>query len=61
MYILFIILLILFIGYVGYNLINRKKIQQNIENNYLQKNREKLEEQLLNEKKIIEDNLLLQI
>ena len=61
MYILFIILLILFIGYVGYNLINRKKIQQNIENDYLQKNRKKLEEQLLNQKKIIEDNLLLQI
>lgn len=59
--ILFIILLILFIIYIGYNIINRKKIQQNIEKDYLQKNREKLEKQLINEKKIIEDNLLLQI
>ena len=61
MSILFIILFILFIIYIGYNIINRKKIQQNIEKDYLQKNREKLEKQLINEKKIIEDNLLLQI
>ena len=56
-----ILFIILFIFYIGYNILNRKKIQQNIEKDYLQKNREKLEKQLINEKKIIEDNLLLQI
>ena len=61
MNILFIVLFILFIFYIGYNILNRKKKQQNIEKDYLQKNREKLEKQLINEKKIIEDNLLLQI
>ena len=61
MYQLCIILLLVIIIGISYYIINRKKIEQNIEENYLQKNREKLQQQLYNEKKIIEDNLLLQI
>ena len=59
----YIIILLLFIIIIGvtYYLINRKKIQQHIEENYLKENREKFNKQLQNEKQIVEDNLLLQI
>ena len=55
-----ILLLIIIIG-ITYYIINRKRLERQIEEDYLQKNREKLQQQLYNEKKIIEDNLLLQI
>ena len=59
-YIIFILLFII-IGGIVYYIINRKKIQQQIKENYLKENREKFNKQLQNEKQIVEDNLLLQI
>ena len=56
-----IILLFIIIGGIVYYIINRKKIQQQIKENYLKENREKFNKQLQNEKQIVEDNLLLQI
>ena len=57
-----ILLLLLFIIICGsiFYLVNRKKIQQHIEENYLKENREKLYKQLQTEKQIVEDNLLLE-
>ena len=40
LYILNIILLFIIIGLIGYYIINRKKIEQHIKENYLLKNRE---------------------
>ena len=60
LYIIFILLLII-IGTIIYYIINRKKIQQHIEEVYLKENSERLNKQLQNEKQIVEDNLLLQI
>ena len=59
----YIIILLLFIIILGviYYIINRKKIQQHIEEDYLKENGERLNKQLQNEKQIVEDNLLLQI
>ena len=57
--ILLLLSIILFL--VIYYKINQKKIEQQIEKDYLQKNTEKLENQLKLEKKLIEDKLLLQI
>lgn len=59
-YIIILLLIIILFLIVYYN-INKKKIEQHIEKVYLQENTEKLKKQLTNEKKIIEDNLLLQI
>ena len=56
-----IILLLIIIGLILYYTINRKKLQQQIKENYLNKNREEFNKQLQNEKQIVEDNLLLQI
>lgn len=57
--ILLLLSIILFL--IIYYKINQKKIEQQIEKDYLQKNTEKLENQLKLEKKLIEDKLLLQI
>ena len=57
-YIIFILLFII-IGGITYYIINRKKIQQHIEESYLLKNREKLNNQLQTEKQFVEDELLL--
>ena len=58
---LFIIILLLFIiagGFVYY-IINRKKLEQQIKENYLDKNREEFNNQLQTEKQFVEDELLL--
>ena len=57
-YIIIILLFIIIIG-ITYYLINRKKIQRHIEENYLKENREKLYNQLQTEKQFVEDELLL--
>lgn len=60
---LFIILLLLsiIIGGIIYYKRNRKKIEEQVEKNYLKENREKLYNQLKTEKQSIEDGLLLEI
>ena len=58
---LFIIILLLFIiagGFIYY-IINRKKLEQQIKENYLNKNREEFNNQLQTEKQFVEDELLL--
>ena len=58
---LFIIILLLFIiagGFVYY-IINRKKLEQHIKEDYLNKNREEFNKQLQTEKQFVEDELLL--
>lgn len=57
--VLLLLSIILFL--IVYYKVNRKRIEQQIEKDYLQKNTEKLENQLKLEKKLIEDKLLLQI
>ena len=59
-YIIILLLLVIIIGIVYYK-VNRKKLQQQIKEDYLNKNRAEFNKQLQNEKQIVEDNLLLQI
>ena len=54
-----IILLFIIIGLVLYYIINRKKIQQHIKEDYLKENREEFNKQLQTEKQFVEDELLL--
>ena len=58
----FIIILLLFIiiGGIVYYKTNRKKLEQQIKNDYLQKNREEFNKQLQTEKQFVEDKLLLE-
>ena len=56
-----ILLLFIIIGLVLYYIIHRKKLEQQIKDDYLNKNREEFNNQLQTEKQIVEDNLLLQI
>ena len=62
-YLYFIIIILLFIIICGitYYIQNRKKIQQQIKEDYLKENREKFNNQLQAEKQIVEDNLLLEL
>ena len=58
---LFIIILLLFIiagGFIYY-IINRKKLEQHIKEDYLNKNREEFNKYLQTEKQFVEDELLL--
>ena len=57
--ILCIILFIIIISGITYYIINRRKIEQHIEENYLKENREKFNKQLQTEKQFVEDELLL--
>ena len=59
MYILCLFLFIIIISGITYYIINRKKIQQHIEEIYLKENREKFNKQLQTEKQFVEDELLL--
>ena len=59
-YIIILLLLVIIIGIVYYK-VNRKKLQQQIKEDYLNKNRAEFNKQLQNENQIVEDNLLLQI
>lgn len=59
-YIIILLLLVIIVGIVYYG-INRKKLEQQIKEDYLNKNRAEFNKQLQNEKQIVEDNLLLQI
>ena len=61
MYILCILLFIIIISGITYYIINRKKLQQQIKEDYLKENREKFNNQLQTEKQIVEDNLLLEL
>ena len=61
MLLLNIILIIIIISGSIYLAINHKNLQQQIKENYLNKNRTEFNKQLQNEKQIVEDNLLLQI
>ena len=56
-----LLLICIIIGSVVYYKRNRKKIEEQIEKNYLKENREKLYNQLKTEKQSIEDGLLLEI
>ena len=56
-----LLLLSIIIGGIIYYKRNRKKIEEQVAKNYLQKNREKLYNQLKTEKQFIEDGLLLEI
>ena len=58
--ILIFILSFTIIGGVIYYAINRKKLQQQIKEDYLKENREKLIQQINTEKQSIEDGLLLE-
>ena len=60
LYIIILLLLVIIVGIVYYK-VNRKKLEQQIKENYLNKNRAEFNKQLQNEKQIVEDNLLLQI
>ena len=55
-----ILLLFIIIGFVIYYIINRKKLEQYIKEDYLNKNREEFNKQLQNEKQFVEDKLLLE-
>ena len=61
MLIIIILLCIILFSYIVYNITNRKKLEQQIKEDYLNKNRAEFNKQLQNEKQIVEDNLLLQI
>ena len=61
MLLLNIILIIIIISGSVYLAINHKNLQQQIKEDYLNKNRAEFNKQLQNEKQIVEDNLLLQI
>ena len=60
-YIIIILLLLVIIVGIIYYKVNRKKLEQQIKEDYLNKNRAEFNKQLNNEKQIVEDNLLLQI
>ena len=59
-YIIILLLLVITAGIVYYK-VNRKKLEQQIKEDYLNKNRVEFNKQLQTEKQIVEDNLLLQI
>ena len=61
MYILIIILFIIIISGITYYIANRKKLEQQIKEDYLQKNREEFNKQLQTEKQFVEDELLLEL
>ena len=61
MLLIIILLCIILFSYIIYNITNRKKLEQQIKEDYLNKNRVEFNKQLQNEKQIVEDNLLLQI
>lgn len=56
-----ILLLLIIIGLILYYTINRKKLQQQIKEDYLNKNREEFNKQLQTEKQFVEDELLLEL
>lgn len=61
MLLIIILLCVILFSYIIYNITNRKKLEQQIKEDYLNKNRAEFNKQLQNEKQIVEDNLLLQI
>ena len=60
MYFIIILLLFIIIGGIVYYTTNRKELEQQIKEDYLQKNREEFNKQLQTEKQFVEDKLLLE-
>ena len=58
-YIIYVLLFIIITG-ITYYTIRRKKLEQHIKENYLNKNREEFNKQLQTEKQFVEDKLLLE-